>query len=103
MGQQFLGHIIHSCTVLICRPYHPTQAEKGNPELYKENLRKLMLERLGELHEREDKKKKASEDRTPSSLWNAATTGLSDGVDRFMGFASRGFRDASARIEGKQR
>ncbi|CAE7372727.1 LPCAT1, partial [Symbiodinium pilosum] len=49
--EQFLGHVIHSCTVLICKPYTPSEEEKADPELYKANVHKLMSERLEELNE----------------------------------------------------
>ncbi|OLP93026.1 Lysophospholipid acyltransferase LPEAT1 [Symbiodinium microadriaticum] len=42
--EQFLGHMLHSCTVLICKPYTPSEEEQANPELFKANVHKLMSE-----------------------------------------------------------
>jgi len=60
-ARQFFGHIMHSCTVLICRPYKPSDAEQKDPELFKRNVRELMLTRLEELHQREDRKRAENE------------------------------------------
>lgn len=99
-AQQFLGHIIHSCTVLVCRRYMPNKEEKADPELYKENVRKLMLLRLKELHELEDRKRREQEERrSPLNVdLNAAVDGVVKGVDRLFDFAGRGLREAAARL-----
>lgn len=47
---QFAGHLVHSCTVLVCRVYHPSAEEQADPELYAKNVRELMLRKLQELH-----------------------------------------------------
>jgi len=59
-AQQFLGHIIHSCTVLVCKPYRPSKEEQEDPELYKANVRQLMLQRLQELQEQESRQQARS-------------------------------------------
>mmetsp|Transcript_109248 Transcript_109248/g.308166 ORF Transcript_109248/g.308166 Transcript_109248/m.308166 type:complete len:405 (-) Transcript_109248:186-1400(-) len=69
-AQQFLGHMIHSCTVLVCRPYVPSEHEKKDPELFKDNVRKLMLERLGELSDWESRRR--SKESTRGSFGAAA-------------------------------
>eukprot|EP00927_Polykrikos_kofoidii_P005010 TRINITY_DN11992_c0_g1_i1.p1 TRINITY_DN11992_c0_g1~~TRINITY_DN11992_c0_g1_i1.p1 ORF type:complete len:529 (-),score=110.85 TRINITY_DN11992_c0_g1_i1:192-1778(-) len=82
-AHQFMGHFIHSCTVLICRPYHPTAAEKADPDLYKTNVRKLMLERLEELRAHEERRRQSKE--------RIVAPNLLTGVDGW-------FRSASARM-----
>lgn len=93
-ARQFFGHIIHSCTVLICKPYKPTDAERRDPELFKENVRNLMRERLQELHEREDKKRE--EKARSSSFLNVDKLigNVSQGADKFFGNVSRGLATA---------
>jgi len=78
-AQQFLGHIIHSCTVLICRPYHPSAAEVADPELYKANVRELMRQRLQELHEQEERKRAEKERASGNPLFGR--------VDKLIGLA----------------
>jgi len=60
-AKQFFGHLCHSCTVLICRPYRPSKAEQKDPALFKENVRELMKQRLEELHQQEDRKRAEKE------------------------------------------
>jgi len=43
---QFVGHLLHSCTLLVCKPYIPCDAEKANPDLYAANVRAFMLNKL---------------------------------------------------------
>lgn len=78
-AQQFLGHIIHSCTVLICRPYHPSAAEVADPELFKANVRELMRQRLQELHEQEERKRAEKERASGNPLFGR--------VDKLIGLA----------------
>lgn len=47
---QFAGHLVHSCTALVCRIYYPSEQEQADPMLYAANVRQYMLERLQELH-----------------------------------------------------
>lgn len=47
---QFAGHLVHSCTVLVCRTYYPSEEEKADADLYAANVRQFMLKRLQELH-----------------------------------------------------
>lgn len=47
---QYGGHLVHTCTVFVCRPYEPSEEEKADAELYARNVRELMLKRLEELH-----------------------------------------------------
>merc|ERR1711907_424402 len=102
-AHQFFGHIIHSCTVLICRPYRPSEAERKDPQLFKENVRELMRQRLEELHEREERRKE--KDRRPSlanGIENARTLwgNGSKGADKLFGDLSQhvtnAFRNASS-------
>lgn len=85
-AQQFLGHIIHSCTVLVCRPYHPSAAEIADPELYKANVKELMRQRLIELHEQEDRKRAEKERSSGNPLFR--------GMDKLMSVAGRGLSNA---------
>jgi len=60
---QFLGHLIHTCTVLVCKPYKPTPEEMESPELFSQNVRALMLmklEELDELVQREAERRKSN-------------------------------------------
>lgn len=49
-AMQFAGHLLHTCTVLVCRVYYPSEEEKADPLLYAANVRAFMLKRLQELH-----------------------------------------------------
>mmetsp|Transcript_101312 Transcript_101312/g.194172 ORF Transcript_101312/g.194172 Transcript_101312/m.194172 type:complete len:511 (+) Transcript_101312:165-1697(+) len=46
---QYGGHLVHTCTVLVCRTYEPSEEEKADAALYAKNVRELMLTRLEEL------------------------------------------------------
>lgn len=80
-AQQFLGHMIHSCTVLVCRPYHPSKEEVADPELFKTNVRELMHQRLEELQEHERR-------RRDGRRANPAR-GMLAGMDKLIGIAGR--------------
>lgn len=45
-GAQFLGHLVHSLEVRVLPPYVPTDAERGDPDLYARNCQALMAEAL---------------------------------------------------------
>eukprot|EP00928_Gymnodinium_smaydae_P055572 TRINITY_DN39084_c0_g1_i1.p1 TRINITY_DN39084_c0_g1~~TRINITY_DN39084_c0_g1_i1.p1 ORF type:complete len:411 (+),score=79.16 TRINITY_DN39084_c0_g1_i1:34-1233(+) len=105
-AQQFLGHLIHSCTVLVCKPYHPSAAEKADPELYKANVRTLMIERLKELTEFIERQNRTKEQTFGADkiaeIGVAAGKGLAKGVDRLVDFMGRGFREAGERFQQRQ-
>merc|ERR1712046_192241 len=101
-AQQFLGHIIHSCTVLICKPYRPSEAERKDPKLFKENVRELMRQRLVELHEQEERKRAEREAR-PSmakgleharSLWSSVSKNVAQGADQVFADVHQGIMHA---------
>ncbi|CAK9104909.1 unnamed protein product [Durusdinium trenchii] len=48
-AMNFWANLFHSCTVLVCEPYHPSMEEKADPELYASNVRAFMLEKQKEL------------------------------------------------------
>jgi len=98
--EQFLGHLVHSCTVLICKPYYPTGPEKSDPELFKANVRKLMLERLEELTQREEQRKKNKDGL--SKLGNSFTEASNDflgGVEQMLGAAGRRLSETSEQVQ----
>lgn len=99
-AKQFFGHLFHSCTVLICRPYRPSEAEKKDPELYKQNVRKFMEQRLNELHEKEDRKRA---EREMPGIANgleknarALLGNVAKGADKWFSDVSRGLTGAWA-------
>jgi len=96
-AKQFFGHLIHSCTVLICRPYRPSDAERNDPELFKENVRELMRQRLEELHAREDRKRDEKEQSLAGGIERNAKTlfdNVSKGADKVFSDLSRGLTSA---------
>lgn len=99
-AKQFFGHLFHSCTVLICRPYKPSEAEKKDPELYKTNVRKFMEQRLNELHEKEDRRRA---EREMPGIANgleknarALIGNVAKGADKWFSDVSRGLTGAWA-------
>merc|ERR1712178_577857 len=42
-AQQFVGHLVHRCVVLICRAYYPSLEEQEDPELFARNVQEVML------------------------------------------------------------
>merc|ERR1711879_612609 len=40
---QFVGHMLHSCTLLVCEPYNPSESEQADPDLYAANVRAFMM------------------------------------------------------------
>jgi len=96
-AQQFLGHLVHSCTVLICKTYYPSAAEKADPELFKANVHKLMSERLLELSEREEKRKREREERRRGGSLDGAD--LVQGVENILTAAGRRLSETSEQVQ----
>eukprot|EP00440_Ansanella_granifera_P028592 gb/GFBE01031063.1/.p1 GENE.gb/GFBE01031063.1/~~gb/GFBE01031063.1/.p1 ORF type:complete len:419 (+),score=98.00 gb/GFBE01031063.1/:1-1257(+) len=94
--EQFLGHMVHSCTVLVCKPYYPSAEEKADPELFKANVHKLMHERLQELTLMEDRRRKTKDTRRSVS---DATNDFLGSVDKFLGAAGRKFSETSEQVQ----
>mmetsp|Transcript_42206 Transcript_42206/g.99043 ORF Transcript_42206/g.99043 Transcript_42206/m.99043 type:complete len:438 (-) Transcript_42206:260-1573(-) len=100
---QFFGHIIHTCTVLVCKPYIPSAEEAASPELYSKNVRSLMLSKLEEL----DELAKREADREKPAVLSEIAGGvdkLAGGVDEFISSSRDSIRSTIApRVEeGRQ-
>lgn len=49
-AMQFAGHFKHTCTVLVCKPYEPSEEERADHTLFASNVRKVMARHLEDLH-----------------------------------------------------
>merc|ERR1712139_389917 len=97
--------------VLICKPYRPSEAERKDPQLFKENVRELMRTRLVELHDQEERKRAEREAR-PSiakgldkagSLFTSVSKNVSQGADQIFGDVHQGIMSAWRDLGPKQR
>eukprot|EP00930_Biecheleria_cincta_P076167 TRINITY_DN63385_c0_g1_i1.p1 TRINITY_DN63385_c0_g1~~TRINITY_DN63385_c0_g1_i1.p1 ORF type:complete len:424 (+),score=93.78 TRINITY_DN63385_c0_g1_i1:30-1301(+) len=101
--QQFMGHMVHSCTVLVCKTYQPTKAEQADPELFKSNVHKLMQERLRELNEFVERRKPAKDAKSRTGSFSdsveKATDELIGNMGRLFDKAGRKFSETSEQLQ----
>ncbi|CAE7286231.1 lpcat1, partial [Symbiodinium natans] len=96
--EQFLGHMLHSCAVLICKPYTPSQEEKANPELFKANVHKLMSERLDELNQYTERQKQNKGTGVPKGLKEVGGA-LFGNVEAFLQTAQNRLSEKSEEVQ----
>ncbi|CAE7527457.1 lpcat1 [Symbiodinium sp. CCMP2592] len=96
--EQFLGHMLHSCTVLICKPYTPSEEEKANPELFKANVHKLMSERLNELNDYTERQRESKGAGIPKGLKQVGGA-LFGNVEAFLQSAQHRLSEKSEEVQ----